>query len=65
MPPTAEAAKAYNKQLRETAAVLAGHSGGSHEYPFLCECGCEQTIKLTLREYDRLGGAWVEGHKLA
>lgn len=65
MPPTAEAAKAYNKRLRETAAVLAGHAGGGHEYPFLCECGCDQTVKLALREYDRQGGAWLEAHRPA
>lgn len=65
MPPTAKAAKAYNEQLRQTAAVLAGHSGGTHEYPFLCECGCEQPVKLTLREYDRRGGAWLETHRPA
>jgi hypothetical protein len=65
MPPTAEAAKAFNRQLRQTAAVLAGHAGGSHEYAFLCECGCEQTVKLTLPEYDRRRGAWIEGHEPA
>lgn len=63
MPPTAEAAKAYNKQLRQTAAVLAGHSGGGHKYAFVCECGCQQDTMLTLREYDRQGGAWLAGHK--
>jgi hypothetical protein len=65
MPPTAEAAKAFNRQLRQTVAVLAGHAGGRHEYPFLCECGCEQTVKLSLPEYDRQGGACVEGHEPA
>jgi hypothetical protein len=66
MPPTAEAAKAFNRQLlRQTAAVLAGHAGGGHEYAFLCECGCEQTATLTLPEYDRRGGVWEEGHKQA
>jgi hypothetical protein len=65
MPPTADAAKAFNRQLRQTAAVLAAHSGGGHEYAFLFECGCEQTVKLTLPEYDRRGGVWVEGNKSA
>jgi hypothetical protein len=63
VPPTAEAAQAFNRQLRQTAAVLAGQAGGGHAYAFLCECGCEQTVNLTLPEYDRQGGAWVEGHK--
>ena len=63
MPPTAERAMAFNRQLRQTASVLAGHSGGGQEYPFLCECGCEEEVKLTLPDYDRQGGAWCEGHK--
>jgi hypothetical protein len=46
MPPTAEAAKGFNRQLRQTAAVLAGHAGGGHRYGFVCECGCEQTVML-------------------
>ena len=58
-----DATKAFNLQLRETAAVLAGHAGGSHAYGFVCECGCEQVVKLTLGEYDREGGAWLEGHR--
>jgi hypothetical protein len=61
--PTAKAAQAYNRQLRETAAVLGAHAGAAHEYPFFCECGCEQTVMLTLREYDRRGGAWLEAHR--
>jgi hypothetical protein len=65
MPPTADGAKAFNRQLRQTAAVLAGQAGGGHQYGFVCECGCQETVKLTLREYDRQGGAWVEGHKPA
>ena len=65
MPPTADGARAFNRQLRETAAVLSGHAGGGHEYAFVCECGCEQTVMLTLRDYDRQGGAWLEGHKPA
>jgi hypothetical protein len=62
MPPTADGAKAFNRQLRQTAAVLAGQAGGGHEYAFVCECGCEQKVMLTLREYDRQGGAWLERH---
>jgi hypothetical protein len=65
MPPTAEAAKGFNRQLRQTAVVLAGHAGGGHRYGFVCECGCEQTVMLSLPEYERQGGAWLEGHKPA
>jgi hypothetical protein len=64
MPSTAEAAKAFKRRLRQAAAMLAGQAGGGHEYArFVCECGCEQTVQLTLREYDQQGGAWLEGHK--
>ena len=63
MPPTAGGAEAFNRQLRETAAVLAGHAGGGYPYAFVCECGCDQVVKISLPEYDREGGAWLEGHK--
>jgi hypothetical protein len=63
MPSTAEAAKAFNRRLRQAAASLT-QAGGGHEHArFVCECGCEQTVVLTLREYDRQGGAWLEGHE--
>jgi Family of unknown function (DUF6527) len=64
VPPTAEAAKAFNRQLRRIAALLAEQAGGGHEYArFVCECGCKQTVELKVSEYDRQGGAWLEAHK--
>lgn len=63
MPPTAESARAFNQQLRTTALALAAHARSDHKYAFLCECGCEQTVKATLAEYDEKGGAWLEGHR--
>jgi hypothetical protein len=29
---------------------------------FFCECGCFETVELTLAEY-RANGAWVAGHR--
>jgi hypothetical protein len=63
VPSTERGAQAFNQQLRQTAAVLAGRAGGGHEYALVCECGCGQTVEFTLHEYDRQGGAWVEGHE--
>jgi hypothetical protein len=66
MPPTADAAKAFNKQLRATAEALGGLRGtaAGHRYGFACECGCGATTRLTLEEYDEQDGAWFdEGHK--
>jgi hypothetical protein len=64
MPPTADAASSFNRQLRQIAASLAKRAGGGHEYArFVCECGCKQTVELAVREYDLRGGAWLEGHR--
>jgi hypothetical protein len=63
MPPTADAARAFNQQLRATALALAAQARGDHKYAFLCECGCEQTVMATISEYDQHGGAWLTGHR--
>jgi len=63
MPLTAEAAAAFNRQLRTTAERLGAPAEGDHLYGFVCECGCEETVELTLSAYDRQGGALLEGHK--
>jgi hypothetical protein len=58
----AAAAKVFNQQLRVTAGAVGGRPGDDHEYGFTCECGCRETAMATLAEYDRGGGAWLEGH---
>jgi hypothetical protein len=63
MPSDAERAKAFNNQLRVTAVAVAGASADGHPYGFLCECGCGETVRLTLAEYDEQGGAWLDGHR--
>jgi hypothetical protein len=63
MPPTAEAAKAFNQQLRSTALAITGGAASDYRYGFLCECGCEQTVRMTLTEYDKKGGALRDGHR--
>lgn len=63
MPQTPEAAKSFNNQLRVTAVAIAGASADGHNYGFLCECGCGETVRLNLAEYDLQGGAWLEGHE--
>jgi hypothetical protein len=65
MPPTADSAKAFNKQLCATAEALGGlgEAGADHRYGFACECGCGETVKLTLTEYSEQGGAWLDGHR--
>jgi hypothetical protein len=56
-------AKAFNEQLRVTAVAIGGASADGHEYGFLCECGCGETVMLVLADYDLQGGAWLMGHK--
>ena len=55
------AAKALNEQIREVADLLP--SDPDHKYGFTCECGCGEMVTLTASEFDRDGGAWLEGHK--
>lgn len=42
---------------------MGGASADGHEYGFLCECGCGETVMLVLADYDEQGGAWLEGHR--
>jgi hypothetical protein len=41
---------------------VAGASADGHIYGFLCECGCGETVRLVLAEYEEQGGAWLYGH---
>ena len=63
MPLTAEAATAFNRQLRTTAEALGTTATSEHLFGFVCECGCDETVELTLTAYDQQDGAWREGHK--
>ena len=65
MPHRSAAAKRFNDQLRVTAVAVGGASADGHPYGFVCECGCGETVKLVLAEYDEQGGAWLAGHKPA
>jgi hypothetical protein len=65
VPQTPGAAKSFNTQLRVTVVAVAGASADGPEYGFLCECGCGETVRLNLAEYDEQGGAWLEEHKPA
>ena len=63
MPQTPDAATSFNNQLRAAVVAVAGASADGHPYGFLCECGCEGTVRLVLAEYDEQGGAWLDGHR--
>ena len=62
MPQAADSARAFNRQLRETLRALGVRMDDDHRHAFVCECGCGEVAKLTLAEYDRRGGAWLDGH---
>jgi hypothetical protein len=55
--------KAFNEQLRVTVVAVGGAFADGHEYGFVCECGCDETVMLVLADYDLQGGAWLEGHR--
>lgn len=59
----AERSRSFNQQLRRTVVAVAGASADGHPYGFLCECGCGETVRFVLAEYDEQDGAWIEGHK--
>jgi hypothetical protein len=63
MPLTAGAATAFNRQLRTTAEALGTPAPSDHLCGFVCECGCDETVELTLAAYDQQDGARREGHK--
>ena len=56
-------AKALNQEIRRIAETLADPGGDDNPYAFVCECGCGQTVMISLDQFDREGGAWLEGHK--
>jgi hypothetical protein len=65
MPQAADSAKAFNRQLRTTLRALGVGDDDDFLQAFVCECGCEQVAKMGLVDYDRDGGAWLEGHRPA
>ena len=65
MPYAADAAKAFNRQVRITVKALGAPADDDHRQAFVCECGCGEAAKLTLAEYDRQDGAWLAGHRPA
>ncbi|HJS93743.1 MAG TPA: hypothetical protein VJ741_05730 [Solirubrobacteraceae bacterium] len=46
-----------------TVVAVAGASADGHEYGFICECGCGETVMLVLAEYEAKAGAYIEGHE--
>ena len=53
-------ARRLNEQIVRVAEMLP--AGTEHEYGFACECGCDETVLLSLSTFVE-GGAWVAGHK--
>jgi hypothetical protein len=54
-----------NRQIRHLADRLPGAKDPNHVYGFSCECGCGKVVPLSAGEFDRIGGAWTEGHEPA
>ena len=48
-------------QIRVLADMLPG--GVEYVYGFSCECGCEETLRLSAAEFDHQRGAWLDGHR--
>ena len=60
-----ELVRELNTRIREVGERLVDQD----DYPldFFCACGCWQTVRLTMAEYDALGAAPVyrPGHPIA
>jgi hypothetical protein len=54
-------ARALNMQIWRLAGMLPG--GLEQEYGFACECGCREIVRSPASEWERDGGAWLEGHR--
>jgi len=52
-------ARRLNEQIVRVAGMLPG--GTEHEYGFTCECGCGETVTLSLSRFVE-AGAWASGH---
>lgn len=52
-----------NEEIRRFAETLPGVR--DHKYGFSGEDGCGKMVTLTVAEFDRQGGAWLDGHKPA
>jgi hypothetical protein len=57
-----EQTKKFNRQIRHIATMVPA-SPTDDTYAFVCECGCEETVRLSAADFDRKGGAWATGHK--
>jgi hypothetical protein len=53
-------ARRLNEQIVRVAEMLPGRT--EHEYGFSCECGCGETVPLSLAKFVE-SGAWVAGHE--
>lgn len=53
-------ARRLNEQIVRLAGMLPG--GNEQEYGFTCECGCRETVTLSLSRLVA-GGAWIAGHE--
>jgi hypothetical protein len=60
----AELAKEVNGHILE-AAASSNPETSPLPVDLLCECGCMTSVKRTLNEYERDGGAWLVSHQPA
>ena len=61
-PGKAQLARELNAEIRQIGASLTEPDEAEEELTFYCECGCMAPVRLTLNEFDKRGGALLEGH---
>ncbi len=61
----AREANAYILALDASLYEMTVHALGPDPEPIdlFCECGCLCRVASTRTEYERKGGAWLEGHE--
>jgi hypothetical protein len=58
----AEIAREVNIAISELETRLDALLTSEHRVGFFCECGCMGIARVTMADYRRGGGAWIEGH---
>ncbi len=55
-------ARDVNQRMTEVGRALADE-GEEPLLDFLCECGCDGRVSLSVLRYENEGGAWIPGHE--
>ena len=58
----AEVAREVNAAISELEHRLDAFRTSAYPVGFFCECGCMGIAPMTMADYRKGGGAWIQGH---